>query len=137
MLTRGKLAAQTGCNIETIRYYEATGLLPVPARTAAGYRVYNDDHLRRLNFIQRAKSLGFSSDQIRELLHLSDPGEDHTRAAVKSLTQSHIETIGDKIRDLQRIKRRLSQISSFCDGSGKSADTCPILVSLFEETLEA
>ena len=137
MLTRGKLAAQTGCNIETIRYYETTGLLPVPARTAAGYRVYNDDHLRRLNFIQRAKSLGFSSDQIRELLHLSDPGEDHTRAAVKSLTQSHIETIADKIRDLQRIKRRLSQISSFCDGSGKSADTCPILVSLFEETLEA
>ena len=50
---------------------------------------------------------------------------------------SSMETIGDKIRDLQRIKRRLSQISSFCDGSGKSADTCPILVSLFEETLEA
>ena len=122
----------------SIRYYEATGLLPAPARTAAGYRVYNDDHLRRLNFIQRAKSLGFSSDQIRELLHLSDPGEDHTRTAVKSLTtQSHIEAIGDKIRDLQRIKRRLGQIPSFCDGSGKSADTCPILVSLFEETLEA
>ena len=136
MLTRGKLAARTGCNIETIRYYEATGLLPAPARTAAGYRVYNDDHLRRLNFIQRAKSLGFSSEQIRELLHLSDPGKDHTRAAVKSLTQAHIETIGDKIRDLQRIKRRLSQISSFCDGSAKSADTCPILVSLFDETLE-
>jgi MerR family mercuric resistance operon transcriptional regulator len=136
MLTRGKLAARTGCNIETIRYYEATGLLPAPARTAAGYRVYNDDHLRRLNFIQRAKSLGFSSDQIRELLHLRDPGEDHTRAAVKSLTQSHIETIAEKIRDLQRIKRRLNQISSFCDGSAKSADTCPILVSLFDETLE-
>jgi hypothetical protein len=56
---------------------------------------------------------------------------------VKSVTQSHIETIGDKIRDFQRIKRRLGQISWFCDGSGKSTDTCPILASLFEETLEA
>ena len=74
MLTRGKLATQTGCNIETIRYYEATGLLPAPARTAAGYRVYNDDHLRRLHFIQRGKSLGFSSDQVRELLDLQRSG---------------------------------------------------------------
>jgi len=131
MLTRGKLATQTGCNIETIRYYEATGLLPAPARTAAGYRIYNEDHLRRLHFIQRARSLGFSSDQVRELLDLHDPGEDHTRAAVKSLTESHIDAIAGKIRDLQRIKRRLSQISSYCDGSAQSADTCPILESLF------
>ena len=133
MLTRGKLATQTGCNIETIRYYEATGLLPAPARTAAGYRVYNEDHLRRLHFIQRGKSLGFSSDQLRELLDLHDPGENHTRAAVKSLTESHIDSIAGKIRDLQRIKRRLSEISSYCDGSAQSADTCPILESLFDD----
>ena len=134
MLTRGKLAKQTGCNIETIRYYETTGLLPPAARTAAGYRVYSEDHLRRLNFIRRAKALGFSSEQVRELLALTDPGEDHTRAAVKSLTETHIDAIAGKIRDLQRIKRRLSQISSFCDGSQRSADTCPILESLFEDT---
>jgi MerR family mercuric resistance operon transcriptional regulator len=133
MLTRGKLATQTGCNIETIRYYEATGLLPAPARTTAGYRVYNEDHLRRLHFIQRGKSLGFSSDQVRELLDLHDPGENHTRAAVKSLTESHIDAIAGKIRDLQRIKRRLSEISSYCDGSAQSADTCPILESLFDD----
>ena len=133
MLTRGKLAKLTGCNSETIRYYEATGLLPAPARTAAGYRSYNEDHLRRLKFVQRTKALGFSSDQVRELLELSDPGENHTRAAVKSLTEAHIHSIGEKIADLQRIKRRLSQISSHCDGSSKGADTCPILDSLFEE----
>ena len=133
MLTRGKLAAQTGCNIETIRYYEAIGLLPAPARTAAGYRSYSDDHLRRLHFIQRARSLGFANEQIRELFELSDPGEDHTRAEVKSLTEAHIEAISGKIADLQRIKRRLSQISSFCDGSARGADTCPIIVSLFED----
>jgi len=133
MLTRGKLAAQTGCNIETIRYYEAIGLLPEPARTAAGYRSYREEHLRRLQFIQRARALGFGNDQVRELLDLSEPAAMHTRAEVKSLTEAHIESISEKIADLQRIKRRLSQISSFCDGSGRSADTCPIIESLFEE----
>jgi MerR family mercuric resistance operon transcriptional regulator len=133
MLTRGKLAAETGCNIETIRYYESTGLMPAPARTASGYRSYNTEHLRRLNFIQRARALGFSSDQIRGLLDLTAPGEEHTRAEVKSLTEQHIDAIAEKIRDLQRIRRRLSQISSFCDGSTKSARTCPILESLFED----
>jgi MerR family transcriptional regulator, mercuric resistance operon regulatory protein len=136
MLTRGKLAAATGCNIETIRYYESTGLMPQPARSASGYRSYGEEHLRRLNFIQRAKALGFSSSQIGGLLDLTTPGEDHTRAEVKSLTEAHIEAIAEKIRDLQRIKRRLSQISSFCDGSGKSAHTCPILESLFDDTRE-
>ena len=76
MLTRGKLAARTGCNSETIRYYETIGLIPAPARTASGYRSYSDEHLRRLNFIMRARALGFSSDQVRELIELSDPDSD-------------------------------------------------------------
>jgi len=134
MLTRGKLAAQTGCNGETIRYYEKIGLLPAPARTPSGYRSYSDEHLRRLNFIMRARELGFSGDQVRELIELSDPGSDHTRAEVKTLTERHIEAISSKISDLQRIKRRLNQISSFCDGSSRHAASCPILESLFEET---
>jgi len=133
MLTRGKLAAQTGCNSETIRYYENIGLMPEPARTASGYRAYGDEHLRRLNFIQRARALGFVSDQIRELLELSDPDADHTRAEVKALTEAHIEAVSRKIADLQQIKRRLSQISSFCDGSAQSAGGCPILESLFDD----
>ena len=133
MLTRGRLAARTGCNIETIRYYESIGLMPLPARTASGYRNYSEEHLRRLNFIQRARALGFSSEKIQGLLELTDSGGGHTRADVKSLTEAHIEEISQKIRDLQKIKRRLSQISSHCDGSGRSAKTCPILESLFED----
>lgn len=132
MLTRGKLAARTGCNIETIRYYEAIGLIPAPARTGSGYRSYSEEHLRRLNFIQRARALGFSSEQIQGLVELTAPGGNHTRADVKSLTEAHIDEIAAKIRDLQKIKKRLSQISSFCDGSDKSAETCPILESLFD-----
>lgn len=134
MLTRGKLATQTGCNIETIRYYETIGLIPAPARTASGYRCYDDEHVRRLNFIQRAKALGFTSEKIQGLLCLTDPTENHTRADVKSLTQEHIDEIAVKIRDLQKIKRRLNQISSFCDGSTRSAQTCPILESLFDDS---
>jgi len=66
------------------------------------------------------------------LLQLTEPGGNHTRADVKSLTENHIDEIAAKIQDLQKIKRRLRQISSFCDGSDKSADSCPILVSLFD-----
>jgi MerR family mercuric resistance operon transcriptional regulator len=109
MLTRGKLATETGCNIETIRYYEAIGLMPAPERTAAGYRSYNEEHLRRLNFIQRARALGFTSDRIQGLLELTDDDGCHTRADVKSLTEAHIEDIEEKIRDLQKIKRRLRE----------------------------
>ena len=132
MLTRGRLATHTGCNIETIRYYEKVGLMPPPARTAAGYRTYSDEHLRRLNFIQRARALGFSGVQIRGLLELTEAGADKTRADVKALTQAHIDEISLKIKDLQKIRKRLSQISSFCDGSSQSASTCPILESLFD-----
>jgi len=132
MLTRGKLASHTGCNIETIRYYESTGLLPEPERTQSGYRSYSDEHLRRLHFIQRAKSLGFTGDQVKGLLALSDAGGLHTRADVKKLTENHINEIAAKIQDLKKIKRRLQQISSYCDGSDASADTCPILESLFD-----
>jgi MerR family mercuric resistance operon transcriptional regulator len=133
MLTRGKLASRTGCNIETIRYYENIGLLPAPRRTASGYRDYSDEHERRLKFIQRARSLGFGSEQIQGLLALSDDGTEHTRAEVKSLTEAHIDDIATKIRDLQKIRRRLQQISSYCDGSAKSASSCPILESLFDD----
>lgn len=133
MLTRGKLAAQTGCNIETIRYYENIGLIPPAARSASGYRHYGDEHLRRLKFIQHARALGFTSAHIGELLRLGEAGARHTRADVKRLTEAHIEDIAARIRDLQKIKRRLQQISSFCDGSDAGADTCPIIESLFEK----
>ena len=133
MLTRGKLADATGCNIETIRYYENIGLLPPASRSEAGYRKYGDEHLRRLRFIQRARSLGFSGAQIHDLLALSDADGRHTRADVKALTEAHIDEIGARIRDLQKIRRRLSQISSYCDGSRQSAQSCPILESLFDE----
>ncbi len=69
-LTIGKLAGATGTKVETIRYYEQIGLLPAPARSASNYRTYDAGHLRRLSFIRRARDLGFSIDQVRELMGL-------------------------------------------------------------------
>ena len=130
---RGELARLSGCNAETIRYYEKIGLLTEPARTPSGYRIYANEHVRRLKFIQRAKSLGFSTDQVRQLLTLSDDGDVHTRAEVKQLTENHIEEVTGRIKDLQKLKRKLLEISSHCDGSRGSARQCPILDSLFSE----
>ena len=132
MLTRGQLAKQSGCNIETVRYYERVGLMPEPDRTESGYRIYDESHIARLRFIQRSKDLGFTSERIREFLNLSDYPEQHTRAEVKALTQAHIEEITDKIGDLRRIQKQLTLIASHCDGSSQSAEECPILLSLFE-----
>ena len=132
-MTRGQIAKATGCHAETIRYYEKTGLLPEPDRNHAGYRIYGDQHLRRLRFILRAKALGFPPADIKSLLTLSDDRDDHTRAEVKTLTESHIDMIREKISDLELLKTRLQQISSHCDGADESARDCPILTSLFSE----
>ena len=131
MLTRSKLARETGCNIETIRYYERVGLLPEPPRSASGYRVYDTAHLRLLRFIQRARELGFTTDRIRDLLKLDAESGQHTRAEVKALTRSHIAEISSQIRDLERLRARLLDIASHCDGSEESARDCPILLTLF------
>ena len=71
-MQRAELAERTGCNLETVRYYEKVGLLPEPPRTASGYRSYDTTHERRLRFVLRARELGFSLDEIRELLRLVD-----------------------------------------------------------------
>ena len=131
MITRGKLAKTTGCSGETIRYFERIGLLPEPERSPAGYRLYNEDHLRRLRFILKARELGFSPQRVRELLRISYGTDDHTRSEVKAVTESHIQEITERIRDLNKLKKRLTEISSHCDGARESSRDCPILISLF------
>lgn len=127
-LTVGKLARQSGVAIETLRYYERRGLLPEAERTAAGYRLFRADTVRRLRFIRRAQTLGFSLDEIAELLSLSDDAR-RSAAEVKSLTQRKIADIEVRIRDLQRMKRGLTRLDQQCSGHG-STDECPILAAL-------
>ena len=78
-MRRGELAQQSGCNIETVRFYEKRGLLPAPPRTAGGHRDYDREHLKRLTFIRRSRELGFTLDNVRSLLTLVD-GSDWTCA---------------------------------------------------------
>ena len=131
MMTRGKLASEVGCNIETIRYYEKTGMLPEPARSANGYRQYSEEHLQRLRFIQRAKELGFSGDSIKNLMRITNNIADYTKAEVKELTDAHISDISNKIKDLQNLKKILVSLSDNCDGSQESAEQCPIINSIY------
>ncbi|CAN0499796.1 unnamed protein product, partial [Phaeothamnion confervicola] len=112
-LTIGALSLRTGVNIETIRYYERIGLLPPPPRSAGRHRVYEEPHRRRLVFIRRARELGFSLEEARALLGLGG-GHDMSCGEVKSLTQHHVGAIRDKIRDLKRLERILSDLAAQC-----------------------
>lgn len=126
-LTRGELARTTGCHIETIRYYEKTGMLLDPPRTGAGYRVYSADHVARLRFILRARELGFSVEDIRGLLGLED-GAAPSCADVKERTERHLADVRARIDDLRRIEKVLSATAARC--SGGEVPDCPILASL-------
>ena len=129
-LTRGALAQTTGCNIETIRYYEKTGLLPDPPRTGAGYRIYTQAHVARLRFILRARELGFPMDDIRGLLGLDD-GAAPSCAEVKLRTEHHLADVRAKIADLKRIERVLAETAARC--SGARVPDCPVLDALTEQ----
>ena len=125
----GELSAQTDCKIETIRYYEKTGLLPEPARSASGYRVYEESHLKRLLFIRRCRELGFTIEEIRDLLEIVDGGT-YTCSDVKTITLEHVDSIRQKISDLKKLEKTLSQIASQC--TGDNTPECPIIDALFE-----
>jgi len=124
----GQLSEQTDCKIETIRYYERIGLLPPPARTDAGYRLYNDNHRRRLSFIRRSRELGFTIDEIRGLLSLVDGGN-YTCNDIKNITMGHVTSIRQKIADLKKLEKTLSSIASQCTSDAKPE--CPIVDALF------
>jgi MerR family mercuric resistance operon transcriptional regulator len=126
-LKRAELAKRSGCNIETIRYYEKIGMLPDPPRTASGYRLYDEHHLARLRFILRARELGFPIEEIRGLLGLVDGGT-QTCAEVRARTQRHLAEVRTRIADLRRIERVLARTAAQC--SGDQVPECPVLEAL-------
>ncbi|MDZ7770947.1 MAG: helix-turn-helix domain-containing protein [Woeseiaceae bacterium] len=126
-LKRAELAGRSGCNIETIRYYEKVGMLPDPPRSAAGYRLYSEDHVARLRFVLRARELGFSLEDIRGLLDLVDGGT-QTCAEVKARTERHLADVRTRIEDLKRIERVLARTAEQC--SGDEVPECPVLEAL-------
>jgi Cu(I)-responsive transcriptional regulator len=130
-MTIGDLAKATDVKVVTIRYYEQAGLLPVPPRTEGNYRTYKPEHLRRLQFIRRLRDLGFTLEQVRDLLRLaSDRNE--TCDEVDRITHEHLADVQEKIRDLQRLASELSRLSRCCKGGGQIAD-CRIIEALSPE----
>ncbi|OCK09699.1 MULTISPECIES: helix-turn-helix domain-containing protein [Thalassospira] len=126
-LQRAALARRTGCNLETIRYYEKICMMPDPPRTGSGYRVYDESHVSRLRFILRARELGFAIEEIRGLLGLVDGGT-QTCAEVKERTERHLSDVRTKIADLKRIEKVLAATAAQC--SGEQVPECPVLDAL-------
>ena len=130
-LTIGKLASAANVGVDTVRFYERAGLLKKPARTASGYRLYNAADAARLRFIRRAKALGFSLDEIVELLKLNDGGG--RRSAVRALAQSRLDEIEQKLVALRRMRNTLRGLVHKCEGEG-SLEACPIIETVGGET---
>ena len=127
-ISTSELAKQGGVNLQTIRYYERTGLLPKPPRSGSGYRQFSTESVRRVLFIKRAQELGFSLKEIKELLALRiAPGS--TREDVRKRAESKIVDIDGKVQHLRAMKKALVQLTDSCCGSGPASD-CPILESL-------
>jgi Cu(I)-responsive transcriptional regulator len=113
ILKIGDLAKATDTKVETIRYYEHVGLLAAPARTAGNYRAYRAEHLNRLSFIRRARDLGFSIDQVRTLLNLSDQKQ-RSCEAVDAIAREHLAEVERKIADLTVLRRELKELIDQC-----------------------
>jgi MerR family mercuric resistance operon transcriptional regulator len=124
----GTLSKHTGTNIETIRYYERIGLLPAPARSSGGYRLYGTGHLKRLNFIRRARTLGFSIGEVRRLLRLADERK-RPCAEVRVVAEAHLKDVRAKIVDLRRMERVLKATVARC-AEGRRSD-CPVIEALY------
>lgn len=131
-LTIGKLAKQASMTVETLRYYEHRGLISPQQRTPAGYRLYLPNTLQRLRFIRRAQLLGFSLDEISDLLSLSDSPTESAKE-VKRITQAKVADIDARLRDLERMKQALSMLEKRCSGHHISTTECPILAALNQD----
>jgi MerR family copper efflux transcriptional regulator len=123
----GEAARRSGVPAKTIRYYESVGLIPAAGRTASGYRAYTANEVETLRFIQRARSLGFSVDDVGGLLEL---WRDRSRASadVKAIALKHVADIERKIAELESIRRTLLDLTTRC--CGDDHPECPILDGL-------
>ena len=125
------VAVNSGCNLETIRYYERIGLMPPPERTPNGYREYSEADVEQLRFISRGRGLGFSLQEIRSLLRLAqDPGI--SCSEVDQLARKHLDDILVRLKDLQRMAHELERTIDHCGGGQRGE--CTILDSLRQPT---
>jgi MerR family mercuric resistance operon transcriptional regulator len=131
LLTIGQIAKLAEVGVETVRFYERQGLIHEPGRKPSGYRQFPEDVIARLRFIKRAKELGFSLKEIKELLALRvDPTT--TCGEVKAQAEAKVVDIEGKIASLLRMKKALVKLTAVCRGQGPTSE-CPILDALQKE----
>jgi len=123
----GEVAEATGVSAKMIRHYESIGLIPPPGRRDSNYRDYGHHDVHRLGFVRRARDLGFSIDEIRDLLRLWGD-KDRSSADVKQLTETHIAELDAKIRLLREMRHTLANLAAACDGDARP--DCPIIDEL-------
>lgn len=129
----GALSKSTGCHIETIRYYEKIGLLPPALRSTGRHRIYTEKHRSRLVLIRQNRELGFSLDDIRELIALAADA-DRPCADALSVVKKHLAEVESKVAKLQQIRIELLSMASTCESTclGSKTPDCTIVESLFE-----
>jgi len=130
-MTSGQLAARAGVNVETVRYYERNGLLAPPPRSAAGYRRYPGEAVRRLRFIKRAQALGFTLEEVRELLDLQ-ARPNATCADVRGRAEAKIVDVDRRLGELKALRAALVAVTRACRGSAPTS-RCSILQMLEDE----
>lgn len=123
----GELARRTGCNIDTIRYYEKIGVLGSPVRTEGGFRTYSTDDVQRLSFIRRARELGFPLEEVRAMLRLSDERAQPC-VEVQQIAVGHLADVRCKIADLRAMAAALEILIEKCD-QGRLGP-CPLVEAL-------
>ena len=129
----GELANRLGCSVETLRYYEREGLLQATGRSGNGYRFYNHQSERQLAFILRAKTMGFSLEDIRELLAIRVDPTANSCGDVRSIAESKLAQVDRKLAELQAMRDALSKVVHACCGGDVPADHCSILHALEPE----
>ena len=125
MVRTSEVAAQAQVNTQTLRYYERRGLLPEPERTQSGYRAYTPDAVRVVRFVKRAQQLGFTLDDIEDLLHLADGGPDSCDDA-RSMARTRIIDLQQRIDELTGMRDALARLIDTC-GQPRAERDCPIL----------
>lgn len=129
----GQAAQASGVSAKMIRYYESIALIPAGRRTDSGYRIYGENDVHTLRFVKRARTLGFSLEQIRELVSLwQDP--DRASGDVKRIAETHVEELEQKIREMSEMRDTLKRLARACCGDHRPE--CPILEGLAEERLQ-
>jgi MerR family mercuric resistance operon transcriptional regulator len=126
-LSIGELSRRTGCNIETVRYYERIGLMPEPPRRGR-YRSYGAGDVRRLRFVRRSRELGFTLDEVRRLLGLAAGGH-ASCAEARALAAAHLQDVRTRIADLRRMQHVLADAVRACDAGDNTG--CPLIDSLY------